>query len=226
MFDRMHPIWQEWLTDEIKSPRLHELQDNIATRELQGRLIYPQKEKRLRVFEKNPCNIRVVIVGQDPYHGQGQAVGLSFSVGPGVVLPPSLRNIYQELNNDIPGSVQGLNGDLSAWEQQGVFLLNSILTVEAGSPASHKKQGWEEFTSAALSKLSKHQNHLVFLLWGKYAHNKGVVIEGEHLVVRSAHPSPFSAHTGFLGSKPFSKTNGYLLDHGLSAIDWQIGNQS
>lgn len=226
MFGLMHPTWKEWLADELKSPRLNILQDNIATRELQGRLIYPQKDKRLRVFAQDPNSIRVVIVGQDPYHGQGQAVGLSFSVGPGVVLPPSLRNIYQELNSDIPGSVQGINGDLSAWEKQGVFLLNSILTVEAGSPASHKNQGWEEFTSAALAKLSEHREHLVFLLWGKYAHNKGAVIGGEHLVVRSAHPSPFSAHTGFLGSKPFSKTNEYLLGHGLSAIDWQIINQS
>lgn len=225
MFNSMHPTWSEWLADELQSPRLIALQASIAKRTLQGRIIYPPESKRLRVFEQEPNNIRVVIVGQDPYHGQGQAVGLSFSVGTGVVLPPSLRNIYQELNSDIPGSVQGLSGDLSAWEKQGVFLLNSILTVEAGSPASHKNQGWEEFTSVALAKLSAHRKNLVFLLWGKYAHHKGMVIKGEHLVIRSAHPSPFSAYTGFFGSKPFSKANEYLLGHGLGPIDWQIGDQ-
>jgi len=223
MFDTMHPTWRQWLGDELASERLKKLQDDIAARELQGRLIYPPKDKRLRVFEQDPQSIRAVIVGQDPYHGAGQAVGLSFSVARGVPLPPSLRNIFQELNHDIPGSVQGWSGDLTPWEQQGVFLLNSILTVEAGSPASHQNHGWEEFTSAALRELSRHREHLSFLLWGKYAHKKGEVIEGEHLVVRSAHPSPFAAHAGFFGSKPFSKTNDYLLSHGLGAIDWSVG---
>lgn len=223
MFETMHPTWKEWLADDLASPRLKTLVDNIAARELQGRLIYPPKEKRLRVFETDPMSIRAVIVGQDPYHGPGQAVGLSFSVGSGVALPPSLRNIYQELESDLPGSVQGKNGDLTAWEHEGVLLLNAILTVEAGSPASHQNHGWEAFTSAALAQLSKQRTHLSFLLWGKYAHKKGEVIEGEHLIVRSAHPSPFAAHTGFFGSKPFSKTNDYLLANGLGAIDWKIG---
>lgn len=225
MFDTMHPTWKLWLANELASPKLKTLADNIAARELQGRIIYPPKDKRLRVFEQDPANIRAVIVGQDPYHGPGQAVGLSFSVSPGVALPPSLRNIYQELASDIPGAVLGRSGDLTAWEKQGVFLLNAILTVEAGSPASHQNHGWEEFTSAALAQLSKHRQHLAFLLWGKYAHKKGEVIEGDHLVVRSAHPSPFAAHAGFFGSKPFSKTNDYLLANGLGLIDWHVGQQ-
>ena len=224
MFENMHPTWKTWLAEELASPRLNELKDNIEKREMQGRLIYPPKAKRLRVFEQDPMAIRAVIVGQDPYHGAGQAVGLSFSVGSGVALPPSLRNIYQELQADIPGSVQGTDGDLTPWEEQGVFLLNAILTVEAGSPASHQNHGWEEFTSAALQKLSQHRKHLAFLLWGKYAHRKGDIIEGDHFIVRSAHPSPFAAHTGFFGSKPFSKTNDYLLANGLGAIDWKIGH--
>ena len=223
MFDRMHPTWRKWLSEELSSPRLKTLIDNIASRELQGRLVYPAPEQRLRVFEKDPSTIRAVIVGQDPYHGPRQAVGLSFSVGQGVALPPSLRNIYKELDSDIPGSVIAGSGDLTAWEEEGVFLLNSILTVEAGSPASHQNQGWEEFTSAALAQLSKQREHIVFLLWGKYAHKKGDVIEGDHLIIRSAHPSPFAAHTGFFGSKPFSKTNDYLLAHRLGLIDWRIG---
>lgn len=225
MFENMHPTWKTWLAEELASPRLNELKDNIEKREMQGRLIYPPKAKRLRVFEQDPMAIRAVIVGQDPYHGAGQAVGLSFSVGSGVALPPSLRNIYQELQADIPGSVQGTDGDLTPWEEQGVFLLNAILTVEAGSPASHQNHGWEEFTSAALQKLSQHRKHLAFLLWGKYAHRKGDIIEGDHFIVRSAHPSPFAAHTGFFGSKPFSKTNDYLLANGLGAIDWKIGHK-
>ena len=225
MFENMHPTWKTWLAEELASPRLNELKDNIEKREMQGRLIYPPKAKRLRVFEQDPLAIRAVIVGQDPYHGAGQAVGLSFSVGSGVALPPSLRNIYQELQADIPGSVQGTDGDLTPWEEQGVFLLNAILTVEAGSPASHQNHGWEEFTSAALQKLSQHRKHLAFLLWGKYAHRKGDIIEGDHFIVRSAHPSPFAAHTGFFGSTPFSKTNDYLLANGLGAIDWKIGHK-
>ena len=225
MFENMHPTWKTWLAEELASPRLNELKDNIEKREMQGRLIYPPKAKRLRVFEQDPMAIRAVIVGQDPYHGAGQAVGLSFSVGSGVALPPSLRNIYQELQADIPGSVQGTDGDLTPWEEQGVFLLNAILTVEAGSPASHQNHGWEEFTSAALQKLSQNRKHLAFLLWGKYAHRKGDIIEGDHFIVRSAHPSPFAAHTGFFGSKPFSKTNDYLLANGLGAIDWKIGHK-
>ena len=223
MFETMHPTWKKWLSSELSSPRLKTLAANIANRELQGRLVYPPVEQRLRVFEADPVKIRAVIVGQDPYHGPKQAVGLSFSVGQGVALPPSLRNIYQELNSDIPGAVKGNSGDLTAWEREGVFLLNAILTVEAGSPASHKNHGWEEFTSAALAQLSKNRTNLAFLLWGKYAHKKGDVIEGEHFIVRSAHPSPFAARTGFFGSKPFSKTNDYLLARGLGVIDWRIG---
>jgi uracil-DNA glycosylase len=226
MFKSMHPTWKEWLADELAAPLFKVLVDDIALRELQGRIIYPFEDKRLRVFQQDPSNIRAVIVGQDPYHGPGQAVGLSFSVDSGVPLPPSLRNIYQELNRDISGSVKGDDGNLTAWEQQGVFLLNSILTVEAGSPASHKNHGWEVFTSAALAQLSQNRKHLAFLLWGKYAQKKGDVIKGEHLVIRSAHPSPFSAHTGFFGSRPFSKTNDYLLSRGIGAIDWQIGKES
>ena len=223
MFDTMHPTWKNWLAPQLVSPEVRHLTENIAMREHQGRIVYPPINKRMRVFESDPASIKVVIVGQDPYHGPNQAIGLSFSVANGVALPPSLRNIYKELNSDISGTVNGQNGDLTAWEAEGVFLLNSILTVEAGSPASHQNQGWENFTSAALMQLSKHRPHLAFLLWGKYAQRKGEIIEGQHLILSSAHPSPFSAHNGFFGSKPFSKINAYLLATGQGLVDWSIG---
>lgn len=226
MFETMHPTWKEWLKDELSSEKMKTLETQLAARELQGRIIYPPKHQRMRVFEQDPMTIRAVIVGQDPYHGPGQAVGLSFSVGNGVTIPPSLRNIYKELNDDLPNSVSGnAGGDLTAWTEEGVFLLNAILTVEAGSPASHQNCGWEELTSAALRELSRHRDHLVFLLWGKYAHRKGDIIEGEHLIIRTAHPSPFAAHTGFFGSKPFSKANAYLLASGLQTIDWRLAQK-
>lgn len=226
MFETMHPTWKEWLKDELVSEKMKALEAMLAAKELQGRLVYPPKHQRLRVFEQDPATIRVIIVGQDPYHGKGKAIGLSFAVAEGVSVPPSLRNIYKELEADIPHSV-GANegGDLTPWTEEGVFLLNAILTVEAGSPASHQNCGWEEFTSAALRELSRRQKNLVFLLWGKYAHNKGDAIEGEHLVLRAAHPSPFAAHAGFFGSKPFSQANEYLLASGLQAIDWRLAKK-
>ncbi len=163
----------------------------------------------------------MVILGQDPYHGQGQANGLSFAVNGGVVLPPSLKNIFKEIENDLK-IVPENNGDLSRWAQQGILLLNATLTVKMSSPGSHQNKGWEIFTDAVIKKLSEEREHIVFILWGNYARNKGMVIDKKkHLVLESAHPSPFSAHSGFFGSRPFSKANTYLKRNGIGEIDWK-----
>lgn len=220
MFSKMHPVWRDWLKKDLTSPKLQLLLDSIARMELQGRIVYPPYEQRLRAFEYNPLDVRVVIVGQDPYHGKEQAHGLAFSVNSSVSIPPPVRNIYEELGSDIPDIPLLKTGNLSAWTDQGVLLLNSILTVEAGRPASHRNKGWEELTDAALFQLSRHRNNLVFILWGNYAAEKKVLIAGSHCIISSPHPSPFAAYTGFFGSKPFSKTNDYLSQHGRKIINW------
>ena len=221
----MHPIWAEWLAPVLDSDDYGQLQYFIADREKRGATVYPPEEKRLRVFERDPNQIRVVIVGQDPYHGPGQAVGLSFSVGRGVARQPSLKNICKELEADIPGTVKGSSGDLSNWEREGVFLLNTILTVEKGSPASHQNMGWEVFTDAALKTLAEQRKGLVFILWGKHAQAKKALIPNTqgHYILESPHPSPFSADRGFFGSRPFSKTNAFLVRQHQRGIDWTVG---
>ena len=183
-------------------------------------LVYPPQAQVFRAFELTPIEkIRVVIIGQDPYHGDGQAEGLSFSVPVGISIPPSLRNIFKELDSDIGVSVR-TSGSLESWAGQGVLLLNSVLTVRAGEPGSHRGKGWEVFTDAIIKRLSLEHENLVFLLWGKYAQEKGALIDrSKHLVLESAHPSPFSA-TKFFGCKHFSKTNAYLVAHGKSPILW------
>jgi uracil-DNA glycosylase len=167
--------------------------------------------------------VKVVILGQDPYHGPDQAHGLSFSVQKGVALPPSLRNIFHELNTDL-GVPVSRHGDLSKWAQQGVLLLNSVLTVEAGQPTSHQKRGWENFTDHVIDVLNERREHIVFILWGAYAQKKGQRIDqNKHLVLKAAHPSPLAANRGgFFGCKVFSKTNNYLKQHGIEPIDWQL----
>jgi uracil-DNA glycosylase len=183
--------------------------------------IYPPGKDIFRAFDA--CDferVNVVIIGQDPYHGPGQANGLCFSVAPGVKMPPSLVNIFKEISSDL-GKPMPASGDLGRWAEQGVLLLNATLTVRASSPGSHQNKGWETFTDAVIRKLSDERENLVFLLWGAYAHKKGEVIDRrKHLVLMSAHPSPFSADRGFFGCKHFSKTNEYLKSKGLPEIDW------
>lgn len=187
-----------------------------------GNRIYPPPKDVFRAFDLCPFDkVKVVIIGQDPYHGRGQANGLCFAVQDGVKSPPSLVNIFKEISSDL-GIEPNSSGDLSRWAKQGVLLLNSTLTVRDSSPGSHQGKGWEEFTTAAIRELSLHKQNLVFLLWGNYAKQKGAIIDRtRHLVLESAHPSPFSAYNGFLGNRHFSQANKYLREHGIAEIDWR-----
>lgn len=187
------------------------------------REIYPPKQYILRALSLTDyCDVKVVILGQDPYHGEGEANGLSFSVNDSVKLPPSLKNIYKELYDDI-GIVCSNSGDLSKWAKQGVLLLNAILTVEKDNPLSHKSLGWELFTDAIISKINEKDSPVVFILWGNFAKSKiKLITNPKHLVITSAHPSPFSCHYGFFGSKPFSRTNKFLRDNNIKEISWDI----
>ena len=185
--------------------------------------IFPPKKQIFRALELTPFeNIKVVILGQDPYHGEGEANGLAFSVNKGIKLPPSLRNIYKELESDL-GVKPPIQGDLTSWAKQGVLLLNSVLTVEKDKPGSHRNIGWEEYTDSIIKEISDKKENIVFILWGKYAQSKKDLIdERKHLVISSPHPSPFSARKGFFGSKPFSTTNTYLKSKGKKEIDWRV----
>ena len=187
-----------------------------------SKIVYPAPQNIFRAFWLTPFQkVRVVILGQDPYHNVGQAQGLSFSVPSGAKLPPSLKNIYKEIEGDIGIKKDFTNGNLEVWAEQGVFLLNSILTVVANSPASHQKHGWEEFTNSVIKTISDTQHNVVFILWGNYARNKKTLIDtGKHLVLESAHPSPFSAYSGFFGSKCFSACNEYLRKNKIKQISW------
>ncbi len=189
-----------------------------------GKKIYPTGPLIFNAFEKTPIDqVRVVLLGQDPYHGPGQAHGLSFSVQPGIKPPPSLINIFKELKSDIGLVNIPTNGDLTAWAQQGVLLLNASLTVRDNEPNSHANLGWSPFTDAVIETVSRTCNHVVFILWGKFAQQKAPLIDQDkHLILASAHPSPFSADKGFFGSKPFSKTNDWLIAHGIDPIDWAL----
>lgn len=184
---------------------------------------YPSTKDIFKALKLTPFkDIKVVILGQDPYHGKGEANGLAFSVNKGIRIPPSLRNIYKELNDDLGIEIPN-HGDLTFWSEQGVLLLNSILTVKPDSPASHRKIGWEEYTDSIVQTINKEKENIVFILWGKYAQEKGTYIDkGKHLVIKSPHPSPFSARTGFFGSKPFSKCNTYLKKNQIGEIDWKL----
>lgn len=198
-----------------------ELQEFVDS-EYATQTVYPDKADMFRAFDLCPFDqVKVVIIGQDPYHGPKQANGLCFAVSEGVKLPPSLQNIFKEIESDLE-IIPKADGDLSRWAKQGVLLLNATLTVRANTPGSHQKKGWEEFTDAVIQKLSTERENLVFILWGNYAKQKGAVIDrSKHLVLESAHPSPFSAYNGFFGSKPFSQTNKYLKEKGLGEIDWR-----
>ncbi len=217
----IEPSWKKVLADEFEKPYFKELATFVRS-EYQSGKIYPAPKHIFRAFELTPFDaVKVVILGQDPYHGQKQAVGLSFAVSEGTRLPPSLHNIFKELESDLGQPLSNKSGDLTRWATQGVLLLNATLTVRAASPGSHQGRGWELFTDAAIKALSDRKEHLVFILWGNYAKQKGAVIDRtKHLVIESAHPSPYSAANGFFGSKPFSKANEYLVKHGKEPIVW------
>lgn len=218
---KIEPSWKEALEEEFSRDYFQTL-SRFVKEEYQSGVVYPAPKNIFRAFDLCPFkDVKVVILGQDPYHGPGQANGLCFAVEEGVTLPPSLKNIYKEITADL-GAAPEQSGDLARWALQGVLLLNATLTVRARTPGSHQNKGWEAFTDAAIKTLSDKKEHLVFLLWGNYARQKGAHIDrAKHLVLESAHPSPFSAYNGFFGNKHFSKTNAYLAAHGVGEVDWR-----
>lgn len=220
----LEPGWLSVLDSEFEKPYMKNLKLFLLQEKEAGYTIYPKGADIFNAFNHTPFdNVKVVILGQDPYHGDGQAHGLSFSVKKGVTVPPSLKNIYKELETDIEGFKTPNHGELTQWADQGVLLLNATLTVRAHEAGSHQGKGWEAFTDQAISQLSAQKTGLVFLLWGKYAQNKSILIdEQKHTVLKSAHPSPFSAYNGFFGSKPFSRTNAVLAGRGEEPVNWQI----
>lgn len=217
---KIEPSWKERLKDEFDQPYFINLTGYVKS-EYAIQKIYPPGKLIFNAFEKCPFDkTKVVILGQDPYHEPGQAHGLCFSVPDGVSSPPSLQNIFKEIQNDL-GVAIPRSGNLERWAEQGVFLLNATLTVRAHQAGSHQKKGWETFTDKVISLLSDSQDHLVFLLWGAYAQRKGELINPDrHLILRSVHPSPLSAHRGFFGNHQFSKTNEYLKIHGKTPVNW------
>lgn len=212
--------WKERLNEEFEAPYFQEL-TQFVKEEYSKETVYPPGSEIFHAFDQCDFDqVKVVIIGQDPYHGPGQANGLCFSVRDKVKPPPSLVNIFKEIQNDL-GKPFPATGNLERWARQGVLLLNATLTVRASSPGSHQNKGWEKFTDAVIRKISDEKENVVFILWGAYAQKKGEVIDrNKHFVIASPHPSPFSADRGFFGSKPFSRTNSYLKDNGLQEIDW------
>ena len=219
----LEPSWLAEIGNEFEQPYMRQLREFLRAEKAAGKLIYPASANWFNAFRCAPfASVEVVILGQDPYHGPGQAHGLCFSVPRGVDVPPSLRNIFQELDRDL-GIAPPAHGCLESWATQGVLLLNSVLTVERGRAASHQGRGWERFTDRVVEVLSARREHLVFLLWGSYAERKGRIIDRErHLVLSSPHPSPLSAHRGFIGNGHFSAANRYLEAHGKRPIDWRL----
>lgn len=220
---KIEPRWKELLKDEFSKPYFQQIVLHLKTERTQGKTIYPPGPFIFNAFDTTPIdNVKVVILGQDPYHGPGQAHGLCFSVQKDIAPPPSLVNIFKELHDDIGITIPN-HGNLTQWARQGVFLLNASLTVRAGEPMSHAKIGWASFTDTVIKKISEHKEHVVFLLWGKFAQDKKILIdETKHLVLKAAHPSPLSAHNGFMGCKHFSKTNAWLMSKGIDPVDWQL----
>ncbi len=215
--------WTHVLGDEFQKPHMKKLGEFLKKEIKSGKKLFPSKTDHFAAFKATPFEkVRVVILGQDPYPTPGHAHGLCFSVQTGVSPPRSLQNIFKELEADL-GIPRGSHGNLTGWAAQGVLLLNSILTVREGVAGSHQKQGWEEFTDRAIRELNDRRENLVFVLWGAYAQKKGVFIDRKkHLVIESVHPSPLSASRGFFGSRPFSKINKYLRDHGKAEVDWRV----
>lgn len=220
---KIEASWKEVLKDEFSKDYFQQAAAHIKMEKSAGKVIYPPGKFIFHAFEATPFdNVKVVLLGQDPYHGPGQAHGLAFSVQPGVKPPPSLVNIFKELNTDLGMPIPN-HGYLESWAKQGVFLLNASLTVRAGEPLSHSKIGWHEFTDSVIQKISDKKKNVVFLLWGRSAHDKQSLIdETRHHVLKAAHPSPFSADKGFFGCRHFSKTNDYLVKNGIDPIDWKL----
>jgi uracil-DNA glycosylase len=225
---QLHSSWQAVIGNELQKPYMDTLRDFLKQEKAAGKTIYPPSPLIFNAFNHTPFEqVRVVIIGQDPYHGQSnqgllQAHGLSFSVPKGVDLPPSLQNIYKEIAADL-NIKMSRSGDLTPWADQGVLLLNATLTVEQAKAGSHQNKGWEQFTDAVIAALNQHRDGLVFVLWGSYAQKKGAFIDDKkHLVLKSVHPSPLSAHRGFFGNHQFSTINQYLKQQGQAPIDWQL----
>nr|WP_189408440.1 uracil-DNA glycosylase [Alteromonas halophila] len=215
--------WQDALGEEKQKPYFAELMRRVDEARESGKVIYPPRSDVFNALKFTPLeDVKVVILGQDPYHGPDQAHGLCFSVLPGVKPPPSLNNIYKELAADIEGFSRPEHGDLTTWAEQGVLLLNTVLTVEQGKAHSHAKWGWETFTDAVIEAVNQHTQNVVFLLWGSHAQKKGRVVDTHrHQVLKAPHPSPLSAHRGFLGCRHFSQANAFLSEHGRTPIRWQ-----
>ena len=224
---RLEASWKQRIGDYLDRPDMLALSTFLREEKTHGKEIYPPGPDIFNAFEHTPFDkVRVVILGQDPYHGPGQAHGLSFSVHPGVRVPPSLQNMFKEIEGSL-GIPRPDHGCLTPWADRGVLLLNAVLTVEAGQAASHQGKGWEGFTDAAIDALNRQRDGLVFLLWGSHAQKKGQLIdEKRHLILRSVHPSPLSAHRGFLGCGHFAKANAYLQSHGEAPIDWSLPPRS
>ena len=214
--------WKEKLKNEFNKEYFNQIRSFLSTETKNGKTLFPPSHLILSAFNSTPFDkVKIVILGQDPYHGSGQAMGLSFSVPKGLKVPPSLKNIYKELNTDLNFEIPS-HGDLSSWAAQGVFLLNAFLTVESGKAGSHQKIGWHIFTDQVITTLSKHKEHLVFMLWGNFAKKKQILIDSnKHLVLQAAHPSPL-ARGAYFGSKHFSQANNYLSKHDIKPIEWQI----
>jgi uracil-DNA glycosylase len=219
----MHPSWLEVLGDELGQGYMRELRQFLVAEVSAGRGFYPPADRVFNALALTPFeDVRVVILGQDPYHGRGQAMGLCFSVPPGVPAPPSLQNIHKELGTDL-GLATPSSGDLSPWAERGVLLLNAVLTVSPGKPASHAGKGWEQFTDHAIRELSERRDGLVFLLWGRHAQQKGAMVDvTRHHVLSAPHPSPYSAANGFFGCRHFSRANELLEAGGAVPIDWAL----
>jgi uracil-DNA glycosylase len=220
---KIEASWKEVLEDEFSKPYFLEIISFLKQEKKAGKTIYPPGPLIFNAFNTTPFDkVKVVVIGQDPYHGPGQAHGLSFSVPNGIAQPPSLVNIFKELKQDLGIQIPS-HGNLTHWAEQGVMLLNASLTVRANEPMSHSKIGWAEFTDSVIKKISSQKKDIVFLLWGKFAQEKQSLIDAnKHLILKAAHPSPFSANVGFFGCKHFSKTNDYLIKHHIKPIDWQV----
>jgi uracil-DNA glycosylase len=223
---KLEESWRKALSDEFGSAYMHQLKAFLLEEKQGGKNIFPRGPEYFRALDLTPISdVKVVILGQDPYHGLGQAHGLCFSVQPGVRVPPSLVNIYKEMQSDL-GIPPARHGFLESWAKQGVLLLNSVLTVEESRAASHQGKGWERFTDAVIRTVNDECNAVVFMLWGAYAQKKAAFVDtSRHLVLKAAHPSPLSAHNGFLGSRHFSKANVYLQAHGRMPVDWALPNE-
>ncbi len=222
---KLHPSWFIKLKQEFNKPYFKKLLI-FLNEQIRTEKVYPEIENLFQAFNETAFeNVKVVILGQDPYHGFRQAHGLSFSVRQGIKIPPSLRNIFIELKSDLNVDLPE-SGHLLKWSKEGVLLLNSVLTVKKNTPGSHQKKGWEKLTDEAIKSLSKEREHIVFILWGRYAQEKESLIDAKkHFIIKSPHPSPFSAHKGFFGSKPFSQSNDFLQSFGISPVNWSLVNQ-